>query len=222
MDKHTFGDSKAAINLVTTLETPEYQVYQRLSCKRLSKQTEALKALMFIPDKNTRETALELWDKNFTLQVNTMEAPEVIKSHILCVAAGHFRESLAISRRKIQTKERFRLKRKVQRRSPVNELPPKPITLPTMSKIYEKAITNCPNGCGDPPFAAKAVPIPYSITNLKNASCFCFKCQTYWEVNSYGMVVNTKWGINSKKYPENTLELLKYVEGLFEANKEKK
>lgn len=98
MDKNTFGNSKAAINLVIALESSEYQVYRQLSCRRLQKQIEALKALLFIPDKNTCETALKLWNKDFSIKINSTTIPEIIKSHILCVATGYFRKYLAISK----------------------------------------------------------------------------------------------------------------------------
>ncbi len=99
MDKCTFGGSRAAINLMTTLNGGDFGQYSRLTNRLLGKQLKALKSLMSIPDKNTREAALLIWDKNFTTRVNSILLPEVIQTHILCVAAGYFRKYLAESKR---------------------------------------------------------------------------------------------------------------------------
>jgi len=98
MDKCTFGNSKAAINLVATLEQEDFKRYSRLTNRLLSKQIAALKGVNCIPDKITREAALLIWDKNFTTRVKSSVLPEVIQTHILCVATAYFRRYLAESR----------------------------------------------------------------------------------------------------------------------------
>lgn len=97
MDKYTFGNSKAAVNLMTTLEKPKYQDRASTVTRLLSKQLTALKAIMSIPDKNTRETTLLLWKRMFIERIDFQSLPEVIKTHTLCVATGYYRKYMAIS-----------------------------------------------------------------------------------------------------------------------------
>lgn len=101
MDKFTFGNSKAAVNLVKTLGRPEYQKYSAQANRLLAKQLVALGAIMFIPDKNTRETALLLWKQMFIERVNSANIPEVIKTHILCVATSYYRKYMTMSSSRI-------------------------------------------------------------------------------------------------------------------------
>ena len=98
IDEYTFGDFPSAINLAKTLKRPEYQNYARTSCKMLSKQIAALKAIMFIPSKEVREATLLIFNKNFRTQINQRDIPDVIRTHICCVATGYYRHYLATSR----------------------------------------------------------------------------------------------------------------------------
>ena len=98
IDEHTFGDFPSAVNLAKTLKRPEYQDYARTSCRMLSKQIAALKAIMFIPSKEVREATLLIFNKNFRTQINQRDIPDVVKTHICCVATGYYRHYLAISK----------------------------------------------------------------------------------------------------------------------------
>ena len=93
MDKYTFGDSRAAINLmVDILGKPEYEKYSSRVAKLLSKQFQALNAVAEIRDKTIREATLQMWHRRFIGLAEDL--PEVIKTHTLCVAAGKYHQLL--------------------------------------------------------------------------------------------------------------------------------
>lgn len=93
MDKYTFGNSQAAQNLVSDiLEQPQYQPYKEAVCRRLSKQTARLKAVMTIRDKTIREETLRMWHKTFVPWTEGL--PELVKTHIRCVETGIYRQFL--------------------------------------------------------------------------------------------------------------------------------
>ena len=94
IDKYTFGDSQASVNLMLILRKPENTPYSRRAQRMLSKYIEATKALLSIPHKETRETALTLWRDRFRKQVEKIDFPCVIKTHINCVAVSYYRKRL--------------------------------------------------------------------------------------------------------------------------------
>lgn len=97
MDKYTFGDSKAAINLVKTLGMPEYSLCARKVSRLLGKQIQSINAIMAISDKGVRRAVLTLWRDRFINAVNTTVLPEIIKTHILCVATAFYRRGIQVS-----------------------------------------------------------------------------------------------------------------------------
>ena len=93
MDKHTFGDSQAAVNLmVDILEKPEYKQYSPRVARLLAKQFKALKAVAEISDKSVREATLQMWHRRFIGLASGL--PELVKTHTLCVAAGKYHQIL--------------------------------------------------------------------------------------------------------------------------------
>lgn len=91
--KFTFGESQAAMNLMgNILQQSDYQKYQRIVCRKLSKQIEVMKAMMFIENKTLRKATLKLWHEKFTLESDTL--PEIIKTHMRCVETGIYRQLL--------------------------------------------------------------------------------------------------------------------------------
>lgn len=91
MDKHTFGDSLAAVHLVTILEMPEHHQYRAKVRTLLAKQLSSLKAITYIPDKVTCQAVLELWHHKFVSGISGKDFPDVIKTHVLNVATTHYR-----------------------------------------------------------------------------------------------------------------------------------
>ena len=94
IDEHTLGSSKASENLMTILGEPEYSTHAHRVLKVLSKYIEGTKALLFIPHKETRETALGLWRDGFVERMDGSDLPVIIKTHSNCVAVGYFRQRL--------------------------------------------------------------------------------------------------------------------------------
>ena len=91
--EYTFGNSQAAINLMgSILQQKEYQKYKRVTCRKLSKQIEAMKALMAIENKVVRRAALKIWHDKFTSLISDL--PEIVKTHVRCVETGIYRELL--------------------------------------------------------------------------------------------------------------------------------
>lgn len=94
---YTFGNSKAAINLMgNILENPGYVMHRRKALRLLSKQTATLTAVMAIKNKSVREASLEMWHKRFATLISDL--PEVVKSHVLCVETGLYRKLLEESK----------------------------------------------------------------------------------------------------------------------------
>ena len=95
IDSCTFGNSKAAINLIKILQNPENSIYCHKVLKILSKYMTAIKSLTFIPQKGTRETALSIWCDSFTTNVNKSSFfPDVIKTHMNNVMIAQKRKLL--------------------------------------------------------------------------------------------------------------------------------
>jgi len=90
MDRYTWGNSQSAINLTTILERPEYQECSGRVCRVLSKYMAAMKSISLIEDKSIRETVLGIWYDRFRGSV--ADLPEVVHSHLLCVAKGRLRQ----------------------------------------------------------------------------------------------------------------------------------
>lgn len=97
---YTFGDSKAAVNLMgNILQQDEYKRFKTRIIRMLSKQFNALHSLMMIADKNVRETSLKMWHDKFKQSfIDYPECPEVIKTHTLNVETREFRLLLKRSR----------------------------------------------------------------------------------------------------------------------------
>ena len=90
-----WGKSLAAINLISTLETPEYEKYARIVRRKLHTQLIGLEAMITITDPHYRRAALELWHKQFRGKIEKLtNLPEVIRTHTLCVETTKFRELL--------------------------------------------------------------------------------------------------------------------------------
>lgn len=58
MDAHTFGDAKAAVNLVRILNEEENFIYRRKSCNILSKYLSSIKIISSISDEMIRRSVL--------------------------------------------------------------------------------------------------------------------------------------------------------------------
>lgn len=94
MDKYTFGNSKAAINLIRTLDELGDVKLQRGVSSVLSKYATAMAQIMFIPSKTTREAILQLWLAKVSALIEDSPWPEIIKTHVRCVAVGLYRAYL--------------------------------------------------------------------------------------------------------------------------------
>lgn len=92
MDKHTFGDSKAAVNLLRTLEEPDYYKYRRVVSSVLAEYFSQTASIMGITDITLRKAVLKVWHERFTNRVSQLEIPEVIKTHTQCVGTSRFRQ----------------------------------------------------------------------------------------------------------------------------------
>lgn len=91
MDKHTFGNSKAAVNLIDNI-LPQYPSHSRRIRRALSKQIEFLYALMDIKDIRVRRASLKMCHEGFTRFFNNYtDCPEVVKTHTLNVETGIYR-----------------------------------------------------------------------------------------------------------------------------------
>ena len=100
MDKCTWGNSQASINLITNILIKEdYKVYTPTVCRLLSKQLTALAAIKDISDKNTRETTLRMWHERFWDLVSSL--PELVQTHVICVETGVYRHLLERSRERL-------------------------------------------------------------------------------------------------------------------------
>ena len=97
MDRHTFGTSQAAINLVEDILPKQEPLVRRRASRVLSKQIVALKAITGIPDKGVRETTLLMWHGRF--KELTESLPEILRDHIRCVETGLYRALMRESQR---------------------------------------------------------------------------------------------------------------------------
>jgi predicted RNase H-like HicB family nuclease len=90
---YSFGESKAAINLMSNiLEMPEYKGIRHNVLSNLARQDTHLNAIMDIKDKNTRQACLEMWHMRF---VGITEGyPEVVRSHVRNVETAIYRKLL--------------------------------------------------------------------------------------------------------------------------------
>jgi len=95
MDKYMWGKSQAAINLITTLNTPEYSDHARRVRKILHTQLRAMESIMDIKDTHFKRATLELWHHQFSGKL--IDLPEVIRTHVLCVETGKFRELILMT-----------------------------------------------------------------------------------------------------------------------------
>ena len=92
MDKYTFGNSRGAINLITTLQRDENLQYISKVSTILAKFYQTTRAIMFIPDVAVRQTVHQLWHQKFVDQIMRLGMPDVIKSHTRCVLATRYRQ----------------------------------------------------------------------------------------------------------------------------------
>ena len=93
MDKYTFGNSQAAQNLVgDILRKPEYEKYSEQVARLLSKQIVTLKSINHIPIDHIRKATLKMWHEHFISLCSKL--PEIVRTHVLCVETGWYRQSL--------------------------------------------------------------------------------------------------------------------------------
>ena len=92
IDDYTIGNSKAAVNLMRALKTPEYSIYAHAVLSSLSKHFTFTKAIMCISDVSIREAVLIMCKHRFESIMVDKDIPEVLKTHALCIAAGRFRQ----------------------------------------------------------------------------------------------------------------------------------
>ncbi|MCJ7457411.1 MAG: hypothetical protein MUP17_00250 [candidate division Zixibacteria bacterium] len=101
--KYTFGDSMAAVNLTSNiLEKQEFRDIRHKVARLLTKQIIALKSLMAIRDKRMREASLKMWHDEFPLKVSDL--PELVRTHVLCVETGIYRQLLRDSKKQLSGK----------------------------------------------------------------------------------------------------------------------
>jgi len=94
MDKHTFGNSQASVNLITDiLEKPEYKNYSTKVARVLDKHFKVLIVVSRIPNETIRRATMEMWHKHFSARLEGL--PEIIKTHTLCVMSTRYHELLA-------------------------------------------------------------------------------------------------------------------------------
>ena len=98
MDKHTFGKSQAAINLVKTLEENDCEGCIINVCNLLGKYQQTIKSLLDIKDKNVRETCLKLWRSRFLDHVDNLDMDDTVRSHVKNVVVGTYRKLLKTSK----------------------------------------------------------------------------------------------------------------------------
>lgn len=79
MDMCTFGDSKGAINLMTTLQREEYSCYRPRVSAILGKFFQSTGGIVEIPNKTLREAILKMWHDSFVDKIACLDLPEVIK-----------------------------------------------------------------------------------------------------------------------------------------------
>jgi len=91
MDKHSWGNSQAAIDLITMLEREEYIPFAKSVRSRLTTQWQRLDALMKIEEPGIRKECLISFHNLFKKRINEILLPEELKTHILCVATSRYR-----------------------------------------------------------------------------------------------------------------------------------
>ena len=96
MDKTTFTNSKAAINLATMLDTPEYTQYRDRVNRILSRWFEYSSEVMAIKSPTVCLGTLDKWRTHFKEWVDNSELPEVVRSHAHNVLAIQYRKCKAI------------------------------------------------------------------------------------------------------------------------------
>ena len=92
MDKFTWSDSKAAQNLVKTLELPEYKAYCHKVGGILSRWFEYSSALMVIESEMIRMGSLNLWRQHFLNRVNSSNLPPILVTHLCNVIVAQYRK----------------------------------------------------------------------------------------------------------------------------------
>lgn len=97
METYTFGNSQAAKNLIGNILTmPEHVGYARKVARLLDKQFKTLTAVAGITDRTIREATLQIWHKRFGSLLDGL--PEIVRTHVLCVENGKYRQLLASSK----------------------------------------------------------------------------------------------------------------------------
>ncbi len=99
MDKHSWGNSSAAIALVSMLETEEYQPYSKKVRGRLTTQWQRLDALMKIEEPGIRRECLIAFHRLFRKHISEMDIPDVLKTYVLCVATSRYRQLASVNER---------------------------------------------------------------------------------------------------------------------------
>ena len=97
MDKYTFGDSRAAVSLVSILDKPDNESYEHNASRIIDKYLKSLIALRHIPDKSIRETAYRLWHDHFMERVDDTKFPYLVETHIKAIIVGEYRKAMRFS-----------------------------------------------------------------------------------------------------------------------------
>ena len=93
MDKYTFGNSRAAVNLMASiLEKPEYKHCSAQVARILDKHFKVLGVVAKLPDKTIRGATLQMWHKHFLGRIEDL--PELVRTHTACVMASRYHQLL--------------------------------------------------------------------------------------------------------------------------------
>ena len=87
MDKCTFGDSKAAMNLISILSEPEYEQYSSAVAGLIGRCQQEMRGIMGLPNIDLRVTILVIWKHRFVDLVKARNFPEKIETHVCNVIA---------------------------------------------------------------------------------------------------------------------------------------
>ena len=93
MDKATFGNTQAALNLVGNI-LPDYPLLKKKVSSLLSVYLGDTAMLMYIPDKKVRRQALLLWRNHLLKYLLTKEFPLVVRTHVSNLIIGRYRQLL--------------------------------------------------------------------------------------------------------------------------------
>ena len=93
MDKHTFGSSKAAVNLTDMLGRDEYHEYQDRATRILSRWFEYSSAILDIQNPSICRGTLNIWRGHFREWVGNGQFPEIIRRHIDNVMTAQYRRA---------------------------------------------------------------------------------------------------------------------------------